>query len=362
MVHGPRRGPQTSSLKAGDNCWHGWAMADGTFYSDRIGRGKPRVAEEISHATWRGLVALIRRYVGDGYLARAFPAYDCPDDRTGHSVITGVDEQAFVDSLTAYVPDLVSCALECTGDDDLFGMEIRSSVKHFRMADLLATGWVPDTATALDVVEFIAHHIEDPTHRSLHTWNGDHHHYSFSGRSHGRPKGQGEFQSSVNFLFARNGIAFTLDDDLQVHRIAPPEVRSVISEFRPETEDPELNAKLADAMVRFISRHPEHRRDAVEKLWDGFERLKTLEFGASKDKKTSVSELLDKSSFGSVPYRDELEAEFKKLTDIGNKFGIRHHEHSQVALPNDAAVDYLFVRLASVIAYVLRATGRMATS
>jgi hypothetical protein len=335
-------------------------MADGTFYSDRIGRGKPRVAEKISHATWRGLVALIRRYVGDGYLARAFPAFDCSDDRTGHSVITGVDDQAFVDSLTAHVPDLVSCAMEYAGDD-LFGLETRSSGNPFRIADLLSTGWVPDTATALDVIEFIARHIEVPTHRSLHEWNGDHYHYSFSDRSRGRSKGQGEFQGSVNLLFARNGIAFTLDGDLQVHRIAPPEARSMISDFRPETEDPELNAKLTDAMVRFVSRHPEHRRDAVEKLWDGFERLKTLEFGASKDKKASVSELLDRSSFGSSSYRDELEGEFKKLTGIGNKFGIRHHEHSQVALPNDAAVDYLFVRLASVIAYVLRATGRMTT-
>ncbi|MFH9665927.1 hypothetical protein ACH4LQ_11730 [Streptomyces globisporus] len=336
-------------------------MTDGTFYSDRIGRGKPRIAEEISHTAWRGILALIRRYVGDGCLARAFPAYDCSDDRTGHSVVTGLDEQAFIDSLTAHVPDLVAYAMEHTEGDDPFGTKIHSRADLLRMTDLLATGWVPDTATALDVVEFIAHHIEDPSHSSLHTWNGDHHHYYFSDRSRGRAKGQGEFQDRVNLLFARNGIAFTLSDDLQVQRIAPPEARSMISDFRPATEDLELNAKLTDAMIRFQSRHPEDRRDAVEKLWDGFERLKTLEFGASKDKKASASELLERASCGSASYRDALESEFKALTDIGNKFGIRHHEHSQISLPGDAAVDYLFVRLASVIAYVLRATGRIST-
>ncbi|MGW1708260.1 hypothetical protein ACWCP8_22740 [Streptomyces sp. NPDC002206] len=336
-------------------------MADGTFYSDRLGRGKPRVVEEISHATWRGIVALIRQYVGGGSLARAFPAYDCSDDRTGYSTITGIDEQAFVDSLTAHVPDLLSCAMEHMQDDDRFGMAIRSRVDPFLMRDLLGTGWAPDTVTALDVVEFIVRHIEDPAHRSLHAWNGDHYHYSFSDRSRGGIEGKSEFQDAVNLLFSRNGIAFTLGDNLQVQRVAPPETRNMISDFRPETEDPELNDKLTDAMIRFLSRHPAHRRDAVEKLWDGFERLKTLEFGASEDKKTSASELLDRSSSGSAPYRVVLEAEFKTLTDIGNKFGIRHHEHSQAALPSDAAVDYLFVRLASVIAYVLRATGRMAT-
>ena len=155
-------------------------------------------------------------------------------------------------------------------------------------------------------------------------------------------------------------MAFTLGDDLQVRRLAPPESRDLISDFRPDTEDPDLNVKLNDAMGRFLSRHPERRRDAVEKLWDGFERLKTLEFGVEKDKKSSVNELIARSSSGSPSYRDVLDAEFKTLTEIGNKFSIRHHEHNQTPLPNDAAVDYLFVRLASVIAYVLRVTGRMA--
>ncbi|SFM96536.1 hypothetical protein SAMN04487980_1008221 [Streptomyces sp. cf124] len=51
--------------------------------------------------------------------------------------------------------------------------------------------------------------------------------------------------------------------------------------------------------------------------------------------------------------------------DLGYPFQfdaeIRHHEHDQTEFPTDAAIDYLFVRLASLISLVLRSTGRMTT-
>lgn len=74
--------------------------------------------------------------------------------------------------------------------------------------------------------------------------------------------------------------------------------------------------------------------------------------------KQSVTQLLDRAAPG--PLRDELEAEFMALNKIGNNFSIRHHGGQQQTLPSDAAVDYVFVRLASVIAFVLRQTDRVA--
>jgi hypothetical protein len=60
-----------------------------------------------------------------------------------------------------------------------------------------------------------------------------------------------------------------------------------------------------------------------------------------------------------VPFRVELEAEFRALTKIGNDFTIRHHEHDRYDLPSDHARDYLFIRLVGLIAFVLRQTRRM---
>ncbi|MEU6015093.1 hypothetical protein ABZ826_13890 [Streptomyces sp. NPDC047515] len=335
-------------------------MTASDFYSDRLGQGKPRVSEDVSPAAWGGVVALIRRLIGNGSLACDFPAYDCSDDRSGHSVVTGVDDAMFISSLLAHVPDLSNLSAEA---EDPFGISTPSGGAQPRIDDLLNPRWSPDTVIALDVIDFVARHIEEPSRTTNHPWNGDHPHYlfGFGERLDDRRPGQNQFQKDIDLLFARNGIAFTLGEDFRVQRLGPPEARPLITDFRPATGDEVLNAKLTDALILFVSRDPRDRRNAVEKLWDGFERLKTLELGGGSSKKASASQLLDRAACGSEPYREMLNSEFKMLTETGNSFTIRHHEHGQAGLPNDAAVDYLFVRLASVISYVLRATNRMAS-
>ncbi|MBB4930679.1 hypothetical protein F4561_001499 [Lipingzhangella halophila] len=135
---------------------------------------------------------------------------------------------------------------------------------------------------------------------------------------------------------------------MRVRRLGPPEARPLISEFRPSTGDCQLDDKLNDAMARFLSRAPTDRRDALEKLWDAFERLKTLELGGGGWRKSlSADRLITRAASGSESFSELLNVEFTALTKIGNTFLIRHHEHDRHELPTDAAVDYLFVRLAS---------------
>ena len=139
-------------------------------------------------------------------------------------------------------------------------------------------------------------------------------------------------------------------------RLGPPEGRQLISDFRPKTRDLELDAKLKDAVVRFQSRSSANRQDALEKLWDAFERLKTLE--PAKDKKASLAQLLERAA-PQPAFRSALDSEFRALSEIGNNFTIRHHERSKNNVPNDQARDYLFIRLLALIAFVLRQTGRV---
>jgi hypothetical protein len=301
-------------------------VSDSAFFSDRTGEPVPRVGEEITANAWRGLVALIQGRIGDGSLARDFPMRDCAD---GASYVTGTDEEIFIDSLKAHVPQV--------GDIPL------------------AASRRPSTAVVLDILDFVALHIDQPSGRSFHRYFG-HEHLFFSYNQEWMTPGEVQFRTDVDLILARNGIAFSFGDDMRIHRLGPPEARQLISDFRPETGDPELDAKLMSAVSRFQSRVPADRQDALEKLWDAFERLKTLEPGANK--KVSVAKLLDRS-VATVPFRAELESEFKTLTDIGNKFTIRHHEHDRYDLPNNYARDYLFIRLVGLIAFVLRQTGRM---
>lgn len=308
-------------------------MSDSPFYSDRTGRARPRVKEEVSASAWPGLVALIRARIRDGSLARAFPRCDCPD---GQDRITGTDGDMFMDSLLAHIPELEGRILEVD---------------------------VPvSTDAALDIVDFVALHIDQPIRRSFHSYF-EHEHLSF--RAHRAdpfedefPPGQAKFRDDIDLLFARNGIAFTLGDDMRVRRLGPPEARSLISDFTPNSGDRQLDTKLNEAMTRFLSRAPSDRRDALEKLWDAFEHVKYIESGEQiRNMKQSVTHLLDRAAPG--PLRTELEAEFAALNRIGNSFSIRHHGGQQQTLPSDAAVDYFFVRLAGVIAFVLRQTGRL---
>jgi hypothetical protein len=84
-------------------------VSDSTFYSDRVGHARPRVSEEVSPNAWPGLVALIQARILDGSLARAFPRCDCPD---GRDRITGTDEDMFLDSVLAHIPELEGRILE----------------------------------------------------------------------------------------------------------------------------------------------------------------------------------------------------------------------------------------------------------
>lgn len=300
-------------------------MSDSAFFSDRTGQPVPRVSEEITANVWRGLVALIEARIDDGSLARDFPMHDCED---GAGYVTGTDEVRFSDSLKAHVPQVGDVPLD--------------------------TRRLPSTAVVLDTLDFVALHIDQPTRRDFHSYFGHEHLFFRYDQRRIRP-GAAQFRRDVDLIFARNGIAFSFGDDMRIHRLGPPEARQIISDFRPKTGDRELDAKLMDAMSRFQSRTPADRQDALEKLWDAFERLKTLESGTNK--KASVAKLLDSSA--AVPFRAELETEFRTLTKIGNDFKIRHHEHDKYDLPNDRARDYLFIRLVGLIAFVLRQTGRM---
>jgi hypothetical protein len=172
-------------------------MSGSTFYSDRAGRARPRVNEEVSAGAWPGLVALIQARIRDGSLALAFPRHDCPDAR---DAITGTDEDMFLDSLLAHIPELEGRILE---------------------ADALVS-----TDAALDIIDLVALNIDQPTRRERHNYFR-HEHLLFRAH-HADPfhdelsPGQAKFRDDIDLLFGRNGIAFTLGDDMRVRRLGRP--------------------------------------------------------------------------------------------------------------------------------------------
>lgn len=138
-------------------------------------------------------------------------------------------------------------------------------------------------------------------------------------------------------------------------RLVSPVLSEQLASATFATGDVEMNTLLETARKKFLDANPVVRLEALEKLWDAWERLKTILPGA--DKRVSAAMLLDQASV-EPKFRDVLESEAKTITIIGNTFQIRHSETSQVPLKDSTHVDYLFHRLFALIWMLLRKNGR----
>jgi len=123
----------------------------------------------------------------------------------------------------------------------------------------------------------------------------------------------------------------------------------------PPSGDATLDSLLRDARMKFKDPAPTTRAEATEKLWDAWERLKSLEVQGNK--RLSVARLLDQCS-PEPRFRALLELEAKELTEIGNTFHIRHFETDKVALQQAEQNDYLFHRMFALIHLLLFSRAR----
>ncbi|MFM0758420.1 hypothetical protein PQQ49_34670, partial [Paraburkholderia strydomiana] len=87
------------------------------------------------------------------------------------------------------------------------------------------------------------------------------------------------------------------------------------------------------------------------RLWDGWERLKTL---MDDDKKKSVAIILDAAAKAEPDFRQLLEDEAKALTSVGNTKLIRHYEKTRKPVFDTDHVDYLYFRLFALITLLIR--------
>lgn len=136
---------------------------------------------------------------------------------------------------------------------------------------------------------------------------------------------------------------------LTENRPVPPVLFEAMGTL-PPSGDHILDELLADACKKFKDAVPKSRAEGTEKLWDAWERLKSIE--VQGDKRTSVARLLDQCCPESN-FRLLLEVEARALTDIGNSFHIRHFETDKVTIALPEQNDYLFHRLFAMMHLLL---------
>ncbi|WP_426127987.1 hypothetical protein [Pararhizobium sp. PWRC1-1] len=288
------------------------------YFTDREYGARPPMIDVIDERLWAGLYSLIETRTGDGSFGLRFPE-QCSD---GNGPF-GCDEQSFRRVLAAEVP----------------WPEGRLSPSE-----------VPATPVILDLLEFCAGAVGKPIQKSFHSYFG-HYHLNWD-----RAAGLELFVADVNMLFSRNAVAFELTPAGQAQRRLPAPLTEAIGWALFHTGDGETDRLLEAARRQILSPKAEDRQDSLEKLWDAFERLKTLEPGANK--RVQADALLDRVAAPNSAFRQMLAREALELTNIGNSFRIRHSEITQEALNSPDQVDYLFIRMFGFVRMVLKGTGR----
>lgn len=289
------------------------------YFSDRELGPRPRVSEAIDHSLWSALVGLIEGRLNDGSFGYRFPQ-PCSDNK---ALGYGTDVDAFRVRLEGEVPGL--------------GLP-------------LDTQAIPHPVMVLDLLEFCAKSVGEPQRDGWHDFMR-HYHLSWD-----RDAGLASFVADVNLLLARNGVAFELAPNGQARRLLPPHLGGTLAASNFRTGEPHTDALLEEARRRFLAPRVDDRRDGLEKLWDAFERIKTLE---SPDKRASADAQLDRAARPGSRLRAVLGDEARALTEIGNKHRIRHSELDQEPLETPSQVDYVFLRLFALIHLLLSSNGRL---
>lgn len=158
------------------------------------------------------------------------------------------------------------------------------------------------------------------------------------------------FAKLINQTLEDDGVAFCLKNG-QINQRVDTEVYFDLPTEKMTKLEQGLHDLINEAITKHRQSNSSARRDAVEKLWDALERLKTY---YSTNKKHSVKGIISDMSNGNEDFRLLFDAEFNALTEIGNKYRIRHHEIGKIEITDIRYYDYFFNRCLALIATALQ--------
>ncbi len=305
------------------------------YYSERHGIRAPiNRTYRISPQAYTLLLKCCERFHSN--LAWKYPE-QCPD---GHGCC-GVDQALFDTDLGFEIPSLFR---------DEYG-RVAAPMTHQNVFEDSNTEDEYDQYALLDYIEFHARHIKDVVIGNYHSYFG-HYHLSFSATDTADSAFR-QFQSAINEIFVKTGLLYTLTDDRIIERVIDatpltPEIEQHINQIKEKG--------IRDLLMEAISLHrrpyPQSARDAVEKIWDALERLKT--YYTAMDKKGSAAKIVNDMAHGAPEYRTLFDTEFATLTRIGNDFRIRHHEMTKTEISDPRYFDYFFNRCLSLISLAIQ--------
>lgn len=302
------------------------------YYTERHGMRRPVTKTyDVSIEKYALLLHCCEKYYNN--LAWKYPE-QCPD---GHGCC-GIDFEQLRLDLRYEIPTLYRD----------YSDNIAVPTVHHNVFDSDDEESEYDQYALLDLIEFFAENVRDVVVGSFHSYFG---HYHLTCQNSRNVCAQ--FRDEINDIFRKTGLLYELNTDLQVERIVEnspltPVVESAIATVG-EAGTREL---LQEAIMLHRSPYPADIRDAVEKLWDAYERLKT--YYTTMNKSKSAEKIVNDMAVGQAPYVTLFDTEFRALTKIGNDFRIRHHETDKVEITDVRYYDYFFNRCLSLIALAIQ--------
>ena len=195
----------------------------------------------------------------------------------------------------------------------------------------------------LDLIELIASNVRDISSRSWHDFF-KHYDLRFVETNNDFQK----FRNEINNIFTKTGLLYTLTDKKIVERVIENGVLSTEIEAVTNSIKEHGTKELLDDAINFFKKpNPTERRIAVEKMWDALERLKT--YYTTLDKKASAEKIVNDMANDQAEFVKLFNDEFRALTEMGNRFRIRHHETNKIDIIDIRHYDYFFNRCLSLI-------------
>lgn len=301
------------------------------LYTERHGMRAPiQKTYDISIKAYSLLFDCCRKYWI--YLAWKYPE-ECPDGNG----CCGINLMQFNESMEYEIPSLFrreEMIAKPLSADKAFDAETQDDEY--------------DQYALLDLIEYVARNVRDISHRTFHGY------YRHEDITFGATNDiSGEFISEINDIFDKTGVLYQLTTALEIERVEEASVLSTnIENNISVVKELGLKELLQISIQKHKSPYLNDVKDAVEKIWDALERLKT--YYTSLDKKDSVNQIINDMSNRQADYYKIFEAEFRALTDIGNNFRIRHHETSKIDISDMRHYDYFFNRCLSLIASAIQ--------
>ena len=199
-----------------------------------------------------------------------------------------------------------------------------------------------DQYALLDLIEFIYINCKDKKEN----WHSFFKHFDLT--FYDTVDSKTVFREEINSIFEMTGLLFCLNEKGEIERVEEvPVLSSKIERQIDEIKEVGLKDLLQLALQKHMSPHLSDQRDAVEKIWDALERLKT--YYTTMDKRNSTIKIINDMADENVNLIALFEEEFKRLTEIGNMYRIRHHETNAIDITDSRHYDYFFNRCLALI-------------